>query len=202
MKIWRIATVTNINGYTYINKEDYDSNFWGHSYAIDIGAYGTMHFIVNAGCEQEAFDTLIDYMEEKMPQQLFSTDDEPTEEVLGDYISGGNHGKIISTPSSEIHIAEIEYEIKYMELKSANLKAEAIEACQSRDHDMLKWEDDRTPNRIISTTKCKICDKYVQVNTNPLPNEIDISGDALALNCKPQYETATPEEIEREIGIV
>ena len=89
-----------------------------------------------------------------------------------------------------------------IELDSAKLKAEAIEACQNRDHDMLKWEDDRTPDRIISTTKCKICDKYVQVNTKPAPNEIDIGGDALATNCKGLYETATPEEIEREIGKV
>ena len=87
-----------------------------------------------------------------------------------------------------------------IELASAKLKAEAIKACIDRGHEMVAWEDDRTPSRIVSTTACKICGMQVQVNTKPAPNEINIGGEAVALNCKEEYEMATPEEIRRELG--
>lgn len=87
-------------------------------------------------------------------------------------------------------------------LELAKLKAKALKACESRGHEMGKWED---LSETISQCTCTICAAQVVVDTKPSPNGIhdfDISGKAVALNCKPQYEIATPEEIEREIGKV
>lgn len=65
------------------------------------------------------------------------------------------------------------------------LKAEALEACNFREHVMGKWEDSfNTVNGDISYCQCKLCAEWVQVETNPQPNSIDIGGPAVAVNCK------------------
>ncbi len=33
------------------------------------------------------------------------------------------------------------------------------------------------------TSECRKCEGYVQVTEKPLPNDIDISGTAVAMNC-------------------
>lgn len=84
----------------YPNKEDFDSKFWNHNYKILVSAQG-IEFYVNADCEQEALDYVIDDCEENMPGLLW--EDEP--EFPDDYICGGNHGRYLSTHN--IHIEEI-----------------------------------------------------------------------------------------------
>jgi len=111
MKIYRIADISSSNDVIYVNKEDYDGNFWGHSWAIDVGITGTLHFVVNASSESEAFDELIDYLEKKMPEELIPIVKEPK---LGDedeerWIRGGNHGRYMATPIDEMQIKEINY---------------------------------------------------------------------------------------------
>ena len=61
------------------------------------------------------------------------------------------------------------------------LKKEAIEACNFRGHDMGDWEDSITEN--WSYSRCRNCSKQVTVETNPAPNSIDISGEAVAIGC-------------------
>lgn len=82
-----------------------------------------------------------------------------------------------------------------------DLKSEAISSCENRGHKMGEWEDSSETDPVWSVSHCDICDKYVEVNLKPAPNQIDISGYAVALNCKPPYETATPEELYRELGL-
>jgi hypothetical protein len=63
------------------------------------------------------------------------------------------------------------------------LKHEAEIAAQIRGHTLDKWEDFIANNRNYSKNICLVCHKTIQVCSNPLPNEIDVSGEAAALNC-------------------
>jgi hypothetical protein len=38
---------------------------------------------------------------------------------------------------------------------------------------------------------CKVCGKTVTINSHPMPNEIDIGGEAVALNCGDNSSVAT-----------
>lgn len=64
--------------------------------------------------------------------------------------------------------------------KVIRLKSEARESSTWRGHTMKRFEQ-LTPTTHEST--CKVCGAYVQVDTKPLPNGIDISGNAVALGC-------------------
>ena len=57
---------------------------------------------------------------------------------------------------------------------------EANEACEWRGHEMGGFV---AISPYIAISHCKWCNKQVAVNTNPLPNEINIGGEAVALNC-------------------
>lgn len=62
------------------------------------------------------------------------------------------------------------------------LRLEALKACNGRGHKMSRF------TRLASHTMesiCRRCNRGVCLNTKPAPNEIDISGEAVALNCKP-----------------
>ncbi|KKM18488.1 hypothetical protein LCGC14_1665130 [marine sediment metagenome] len=61
------------------------------------------------------------------------------------------------------------------------LKREARESCTWRGHSMKPFETVIPNKRVFS--ECRNCTGYVQVDTFPPPNGIDIGGDALALNC-------------------
>lgn len=62
------------------------------------------------------------------------------------------------------------------------LKKEALEACQFRGHDMKRFKQHSFfLNRHYS--HCKRCDMQVEVNRQPMPNQIDIGGEAIALFC-------------------
>lgn len=61
------------------------------------------------------------------------------------------------------------------------LEQSALDSAQFRGHKMSTFQ------RIIETTRsesvCSDCEAYVQVDTRPAPNGIDIGGTAIALNC-------------------
>ena len=84
------------NSEIYVNKDDFNESFYRYNYEITIGIYGP-EFIVNAECITDAFDGVIDYLEENMSGLLFSREEELEEEFLDDYVVGGNHGRYIST---------------------------------------------------------------------------------------------------------
>jgi hypothetical protein len=64
--------------------------------------------------------------------------------------------------------------------KRDRLKKEAGDAAMFRGHWMDDWRniDDAT-----AFCSCARCGKTVSVNSNPMPNEIDIHGEAVALHC-------------------
>ncbi len=69
------------------------------------------------------------------------------------------------------------------------LKQEAKESCEFRGHKMMPFVTLCRPNPLmgvrgyVARSLCAHCGKYVQIETRPAPNSIDIGGDALALNC-------------------
>lgn len=68
-----------------------------------------------------------------------------------------------------------------MPTKRRVLKNSAIETCRLRKHQMSNFKYLRS----IDTDRsiCELCGMYVDVKVKPLPNEIDIGGTAVALNC-------------------
>jgi len=61
------------------------------------------------------------------------------------------------------------------------LKRAATTAAKYRGHDMGKWV---ALDEITAERTCRKCGMNVHVNIRPLPNEIDIGGRAVALNCR------------------
>lgn len=63
------------------------------------------------------------------------------------------------------------------------LRLEALEACHWRGHNMHKF----TSHHLHATQRdswCLTCAKQVTINSRPAPNEIDVGGEAVALNCE------------------
>ena len=60
------------------------------------------------------------------------------------------------------------------------LKKQALESTAFRGHQMARWQR-WTPFNY--TACCVACPAEVQVLSNPAPNDIDIGGEAVALNC-------------------
>lgn len=67
------------------------------------------------------------------------------------------------------------------------LQKEAIKSVAFRGHMLGPWGISSRRGACVSATLAcctnSNCKAYVQVNANPMPNEIDIGGDAVALNC-------------------
>lgn len=69
------------------------------------------------------------------------------------------------------------------------LKKEALEACVFRGHDMKRYHSWvsgilREGNYVIGySSSCKTCGKFVYINLEAGPSDIDIHGEAVALNC-------------------
>jgi len=64
------------------------------------------------------------------------------------------------------------------------LKLEALESCEFRGHRMGRFRRiEFWSSKTHAIAKCLDCPAQVMVITNPMPNEIDIFGDAVALNC-------------------
>lgn len=66
--------------------------------------------------------------------------------------------------------------------KMNRLKKKAMEACDFRGHTMKGWQTGETKSLSVNT--CTECCMMVAVRTRPMPNEIAIGGEAVALNCK------------------
>lgn len=63
------------------------------------------------------------------------------------------------------------------------LRREAQEACELRGHTMrfsAPWHGEYGS---LQSGECADCGMGVHLNTRPLPNGIDIGGEAVALNC-------------------
>ena len=60
------------------------------------------------------------------------------------------------------------------------LKRSAKESAEWRGHKLTRFSSHGDHKAIAS---CIHCDMAVMVNARPLPNEIDIAGEAVALNC-------------------
>ena len=60
------------------------------------------------------------------------------------------------------------------------LERDSAKATKFRGHKMGSW----IRGNGGSYRTCKVCNAYVCVLTNPRANEIDVGGDAVAINCK------------------
>jgi len=78
------------------------------------------------------------------------------------------------------------------------LKAQAARAAQFRNHRLGGWHDYDGDK---ACAVCEVCGKDAYVDANPAPNGIDVSGEAVALNCwrdsvrriRISYDVVTPE---------
>jgi len=68
--------------------------------------------------------------------------------------------------------------------KITRLKKEALESCNFRGHKMSRFVDHSPKPTTKAHAYCIFCRKAVVVDTHPLPNEIEISGRAVALGCE------------------
>jgi len=59
------------------------------------------------------------------------------------------------------------------------LKADAKQDATWREHILGTWQTGAKS----AINYCVMCGEYVQVNAKPLPNEIDIGGPVVAVNC-------------------
>ena len=64
----------------------------------------------------------------------------------------------------------------------ADLRNQAINACVARGHQMTNFVEANERGNMFRA-ECQKCNCFVDINVNPLPNENEISGDALALEC-------------------
>ena len=94
----------------YPNKDNFNEGFWRCNYEIKITRQG-ITFHVNADCEGDAIDYMIDYIESMGWNGLLLDQDDINELIcdaiadnredkylyLDEYISGGNYGKYLST---------------------------------------------------------------------------------------------------------
>lgn len=63
--------------------------------------------------------------------------------------------------------------------KLERLRKEALKSCQWRGHVMTRFYGDK----LSRFSDCKNCGRYVVITAHPLPNDIEIGGSAIALNC-------------------
>lgn len=66
-----------------------------------------------------------------------------------------------------------------------HLRREALKSTTFRGHRMRRFQYHRHAGRTVGRSDCMLCGAGVVVNTKPLPNEIDIGGEAVALHCTP-----------------
>ena len=62
-----------------------------------------------------------------------------------------------------------------------SLKKSALESCKFRGHSMGEWVSARNGGAMAT---CIMCLEVAAVNPNPAPNEIDIGGQAVAVDCE------------------
>jgi hypothetical protein len=64
------------------------------------------------------------------------------------------------------------------------LQIRATKAARYRGHTLDRWNTYHGESRSLSNNECIRCGAWVQCNTKPLPNEIDIGGTAVAIGCE------------------
>lgn len=64
--------------------------------------------------------------------------------------------------------------------KIERLRIEALESCNFRGHRMNSFSRKYQHGR---SSECRDCGMNVTIDDNPLPNGIDIGGEAVALHC-------------------
>lgn len=67
-----------------------------------------------------------------------------------------------------------------MKKSLSELKREAREAASFRGHDLMHFAK---VSARLHTATCSKCKRTVQINTAPGPNEIDIGGEPVAVEC-------------------
>ena len=67
----------------------------------------------------------------------------------------------------------------------STLKKQAQQSTAWRGHSMKWHAPHHGEHRSYQTAECVRCGMDVCVNTRPMPNEIDIGGNAVALDCSP-----------------
>ena len=80
------------------------------------------------------------------------------------------------------------------------LRGQADDSCSRRGHRMV-WEPPIC-GETMQEAECSVCKAWVQVDTKPLPNGIDIGGPAVALGCPARdvaEELAKMREIARQM---
>ena len=75
--------------------------------------------------------------------------------------------------------------------RRSNLLRRAHAACKHRGHIMRPFHR-LGPNAGTWGSTCLLCGKAAWVTPNPLPNEADIMGEAVALNCAKNPPKGTP----------
>jgi|SRR5580704_291006 hypothetical protein len=73
-----------------------------------------------------------------------------------------------------------------------SLKRSAKEAAKFRGHRLGRFQFSLQSNRMVGSAICKDCNATITINTNPLPNEIDIAGTAVAMGCVERRNKLTP----------
>lgn len=85
--------------------------------------------------------------------------------------------------------------------KREALKSRAIQSATARNHRLGAWTD---YDDYRACAKCEVCGKEAYVDGNPAPNGIDVSGEAVALDCsrdcvrriRISYDVVMPESAE------
>ncbi len=68
--------------------------------------------------------------------------------------------------------------------KIARLKRQARDGASWRGHSLCRFAKHiNAAGNIVYLASCGVCNRHVAVKPNPQPNEIDIGGTAVALNC-------------------
>ena len=68
--------------------------------------------------------------------------------------------------------------------KLNNLIKQAKSSCSFRSHIMSRFSIFVEGNkRVAASSKCTVCRKEVQCNVKLMPNDIEIGGEAVAVNC-------------------
>lgn len=67
--------------------------------------------------------------------------------------------------------------------KYNRLRLEALESCNRRGHTMSKFRRKSWPEHRVWNSVCGVCGMNVNINLNPMSNDIEIGGTAVALDC-------------------
>ena len=82
------------------NRLDFEDGFWKHNYRVLVTAQG-IEFIVNADCEQDALDFVIDDCELHYPGLVehyhVLAEQGLADAEIDEYICGGNHALYLTT---------------------------------------------------------------------------------------------------------